>query len=89
MFQLYSVWQTGAAVLRRSAMRNGLIQAIAQIAGRRGSDQLRTSLHVAHLNLGGLPGPAARCQQFIEAVDLRMQEEDHTRWGRRGAGLMV
>ena len=86
MFQLYSVWQTGAAVLRRRAVQNGLIEAIAQLAGRRGRDQRRTSLHVAHLNLGGLPGPAARCQQFIEAVDLRMQEEDHTRGGRKAPG---
>ena len=48
---------------------------------RRGRDQRRTSLRVAHLNPGRLPGPAACCQQFIDAVDLRVQEEDHTRGG--------
>ena len=53
---------------------------------RRGRDQRRTSLRVAHLNPGRLPSPAARCQQFIEAGDLRMQEQDHTRDGGEAPG---
>ena len=37
-------------------------------------------------NSDGLPGRTTLCQQLTGAVDLRVQEEDHTRAGGKALG---